>query len=157
MKTYTDYTGKMYELVENSDYQNGKECHGCTFNPLNKFSIDAVKKCPMVEQGGCVVCSSYNNDGKNMVMKEIKPETENNTTPMIEIEKAEMGNYSTDAGFIADIFRSALNAYKENIIVNTDNLPGNDHIVEFALFTVNGNGDRIRIPVTIDFFKLINQ
>lgn len=78
MKTYKHTDGKMYQLVPvQKTGPNFSECScsGCDLNPNNLHVIDATYNCKCNGTNNTYkICSSINNEGTDMILKEIKNE-----------------------------------------------------------------------------------
>lgn len=72
MKTYKHTDGKTYQLIEAPIMEN-HWCHGCDLNPNNVK--DKCDTCSVaLSDTGFKICSSINNENKDMILKEIKNE-----------------------------------------------------------------------------------
>ena len=72
------------------------------------------------------------------------------------INELEGSDYSTTAGYIADLMRKGLKS-DSDIKVEPGTNPGNEHILKFVINDIDINGKKIKIPVMIDLHKIIKQ
>jgi len=75
MKTYNHENGKTYQLIQTTECDHNFACIGCDLNPDNLDVINASCNCGC-DSGSSTpfkICAPANNDGKDMILKEIKP------------------------------------------------------------------------------------